>query len=224
MVGLLQVGYGRPLPPRLIRNVCVAGLAHYPANGVLLTAYLSARAAADIVVSLRRFLSTTLATYAGHTPAANVCRSVFQLTCAPSTFFRRCSAPYLTVWDHALAFELRRPVVNDAYVRALFEAAASEPRVQHHGLMWTAALLFEAKRDPVRMKRQLYRAWQNCPGSKGALRRMRRMGRLGRCGSLTLRYVHVLLTRPSAHQDGVGAARPGAIGRGAARNLFRGRG
>ena len=63
MVGLLQVGYGRPLPPRLIRNVCVAGLAHYPANGVLLTAYLSARAAADIVVSLRRFLSTTLALY-----------------------------------------------------------------------------------------------------------------------------------------------------------------
>ena len=69
MVGLLQVGYGRPLPPRLIRNVCVAGLAHYPANGVLLTAYLSARAAADIVVSLRRFLSTTLATYGcAHAP------------------------------------------------------------------------------------------------------------------------------------------------------------
>ena len=59
--------------------------------------------------------------------------------------------------------------MNDAYVRALFEAAANEPRVQHHGLVWTAALLFEAKRDPVRMKRQLYRAWQNCPGSKGAL-------------------------------------------------------
>ena len=92
MVGLLQVGYGRPLPPRLIRNVCVAGLAHYPANGVLLTAYLSARAAADIVVSLRRFLSTTLATYACHTPA-DVPGSACALTCVPASLSADAARP-----------------------------------------------------------------------------------------------------------------------------------
>ena len=79
----------------------------------------------------------------------------------------RPSAPYLSVWQHCVAWEEQKSEPNVTYIRSLFEDAVANARMRHAPFLWIAYLLFESQHDPPRVRRQLFRAWQSCPGSKG---------------------------------------------------------